>query len=227
MHVHCVCISNFVWFCPFHSLTFSTSEGGQASRDHSRQGEYALEWEMVQAWDMSKLQYWNKLTFSSILEWLSQSMAVSACSVRSGTCSAHYSFNISWFDKMSDQLKFWSDMHNMTLIMEITSRSWLPSCLQFLLLTSQNNDISIKLEAGIADSYLCIHRTIVVGTISSCIVGEMNECAMSCNTAYRVYIVLWSIMHCFLTFVACITNVHLNKPYNCQSCSEIVTLQWK
>ena len=56
------------------------------------------------------------------------------------------------------------------------------------MLTSHNNDISIKLEAGIAVNYLCIHRTIVVGTISSCIVGEMNECAMSCNTAYRVYI---------------------------------------
>ena len=42
---------------------------------------------VLQTWDMDQLWYWNKLTFSSIVEWLSQSMAVSACSVLRGTCS--------------------------------------------------------------------------------------------------------------------------------------------
>ena len=35
---------------------------------------------MVQAWDMDQLRYWNKLMFSYIVERLSQSVAVSACS---------------------------------------------------------------------------------------------------------------------------------------------------
>ena len=38
-------------------------------------------------WDIGQVWYQNKLTFSSIVEWLSQSMAVTACSVLRGTCS--------------------------------------------------------------------------------------------------------------------------------------------
>ena len=50
-------------------------------------------------------------------------MAVSACSVLIGTCiqwvRVYYNFT-SWFDIMSVQLKFWSDVHDVTLI----CRAW-------------------------------------------------------------------------------------------------------